>query len=252
MPPAVGAIVTQITGKAAAVAATAAGNELENRYRQDVVAICQQVVAGRYPFVASSMSDVAMADFARLFGPEGVFDRFFKANLQGLVDTTRMPWAWRPGASVGVSNAVLRQFETAQRIRDKYFTAGAAGPQVAFTVTPLNMSAAVRRFVLEIDGQRYEYQHGPERTQPGRWPGPMPGAAAATFEDNASGRPNIAVQGAWAWFRLLDVAQVRQESDLRYEITFEKAGYQSLIRIEAASVFNPFGQRELAQFRCQV
>jgi type VI secretion system protein ImpL len=254
MPRAVGAIVTQITGSTAAVTARAAGSELENRYQQDVVALCRQFVDGRYPFSTASMSDVTLADFGRLFGPDGVFDRFFKTNLQNLVDTTRSPWAWRSGgsgASVGVSSAVLRQFEMAQRIRDRFFTPGSPAPQVSFTITPLNMDTAVSRFVLEVDGQRFEYQHGPERTYPARWPGPMPGAAAATFEDRVSGRPNIAFNGQWAWFRLLDAAQIRQESDLRHEITFEKGGYKAIIRLDAASVFNPFGQRELQQFRCE-
>jgi type VI secretion system protein ImpL len=79
----------------------------------------------------------------------------------------------------------------------------------------------------------------------------MPGTAAATFEDRASGRPNIAFSGQWAFFRLLDVAQTRAESELRHELTFEKSGYKAVIRIEASSVFNPFGEREWQQFRCE-
>lgn len=254
MPPSVGAIVTQITGQAAAVTTRAAGSELENRYRQDVLAKCEQFLTGRYPFTASSMSDVTLQDFAAIFGPNGAFDQFFRTNLQGVVDTTRNPWVWRSdqsGASVGVSERILRQFETAQRIRERYFGAGSQMVQVNFSVTPLNMDTAVRRFILDVDGQSFVYQHGPERTQPASWPGPKPGTAAATFEDAVSGRPNIATSGPWAWFRLLDSAQIRKESDLRYEVTFEKGGYKALVRIDASSVVNPFGQRDLQQFRCE-
>jgi type VI secretion system protein ImpL len=253
LPPAVGAIVTQITGRASAIATTAAGNELQNRYRQEVVAMCQQLAGGRYPFAASSVTDVAVQDFTQLFGPNGVFDRFFRTYLQNVVDTTRNPWVWRTsdsGASIGVSPSVLRQFEMAQRIRDRFF-AGSPTLQVNFSVTPIKLDATVSRFILEIDGQRITYQHEAERTQPVRWPGPMPGAAAVTFEDRASGRPNIVFQGAWAWFHLLDAAQIRSESDLRYEVTFEKGGYSALLRIDASSVLNPFGQRDLQQFRCE-
>ena len=253
MPPAVAAIVTQVTGGAEVVTIGAATTELTNLYRKDVVTMCQQLVAGRYPIVGSSVSDVALQDFARVFSPDGVFDRFFKTNLQNLVDTTRNPWAWRAsdsGRSIGLSDAILRQFEMAQRIRDKFF-GGGSGLQVNFGVTPLKLDAAVSRFILEIDGQRVTYQHEAERTYQMRWPGQMPGASV-TFEDNASGRPNIAFQGTWALFRLLDSAQVRPESGLKYEVTFEKGGYSSLIRIDASSVFNPFGQRDLQQFRCDV
>ena len=253
LPPAVGAIVTQITGRASIIATNAAGDELQSRYRQEVVAVCEQLAGGRYPFVSTSMSDVAVQDFTQLFAPNGVFDRFFRTYLQNVVDTTRNPWSWRTsesGASVARSPSLLRQFELAQRIRDRFF-AGSPTLQVNFSVTPIKLDATVSRFILEIDGQRITYQHEAERTQPVRWPGPMPGAAAVTFEDRASGRPNIVFQGAWAWFHLLDAAQIRPESDLRYEVTFEKGGYTALMRIDASSVLNPFGQRDLQQFRCE-
>ncbi len=255
MPPAVGAIVTQITGQTARVTTSQAGNEIENRYRQDVLAKCQQLVSGRYPFTASSVSDVTLQDFAQLFGPNGVFDQFFRTNLQSVIDTTRTPWVWRSdqsGAAIRASERILRQVETAQRIRERYFGAGSQMIQVNFDVTPVNMDAAVRRFILDVDGQSFVYQHGPERTLPATWPGPKPGTAAATFEDAASGRPNIAFSGPWAWFRLLDAAQIRKESDLRYEVTLEKGGYKALVRIDASSVVNPFGQRDLQQFRCEL
>jgi type VI secretion system protein ImpL len=156
------------------------------------------------------------------------------------------------GASVGMSNAVLRQFELAQRIRDKYFTPGTPSPLVNFSVTLDGMDATLNQFILEIDGDRFEYRHGPDRTRPARWPGPMPGTAAATFEDRASSRPNIAFSGPWAFFRLLDAAQVVRESDLRYRFQFEKSGFTAQGRIDAASALNPFGERELPQFRCEV
>jgi type VI secretion system protein ImpL len=254
MPPAVGAIVTQVTGNASAVATRAAGNEIETRYLQDVQAKCQQFLNGRYPFTASSMTDVTLQDFTQVFGPNGVFDQFFRTHLLNVVDTTRSPWVWRSdgsGASVRVSDNMLRQFELAQRIRERYFGTGSQMVQVNFGITPFNMDASVRRFILDVDGQSFVYSHGAERTQPATWPGPKPGVASATFEDAASGRPNIAAQGPWAWFRLLDAAQVRKESDLRYEVTWEKGGYKALVRIDASSVVNPFGQRDLQQFRCE-
>jgi type VI secretion system protein ImpL len=146
---------------------------------------------------------------------------------------------------------VLRQFEAAQRIRDKFFGSGGHMPQVRFTVTPVTMDGTLSRFILEIDGRPLTYEFGAERSLQAQWPGSMP-SAAATFEGRASGRPNIAFQGQWALFRLLDVAQTRTESDLRHEVTFEKSGFRATVRIEAESVLNPFGGREWRQFRCEV
>ena len=263
MPPQVRAIVAQITGRAASAAtvdefgaAHPLNSEFMNRYRREFLAPCRELIFGKYPLYPSSQTDVSLGDFGRVFGQDGVFDRFFKANLQSLVDTTRRPWALREDQSGGSDvispfmRQLLRQFEAAQRIRERFFGDGGQVPKVPFTVTPTNMDAALARFVLEIDGQQIVSERGPERPQQVVWPGPMPGVAAASFEGRAGGRPTITFQGPWAWFRLLDVSQIRAESVLRYEVTFEKGGYTATVRIEAASVLNPFGGRELQQLRC--
>ena len=51
----------------------------KNRYSQDVVAVCQQLAGGRYPFAASSMSDVTVQDFTQLFSP-GAFSIAFSRH----------------------------------------------------------------------------------------------------------------------------------------------------------------------------
>ena len=157
------------------------GQELFALYQQKVVNQCNEVLANHYPFVRSSDKDVPLADFGRLFGYNGVFDSFFTEHLQPLVNTTRQPWTWRAdasGASVGGSLAMLRRFESAQRIRDMYFRPGSQALELRFTVTPAELDAGATRFVLEVDGQSFDYRHGPERNFAATWPGPNPGPAA--------------------------------------------------------------------------
>jgi type VI secretion system protein ImpL len=211
------------------------------------------VVRDRYPFVAGSAVDVPLADFGRLFGYGGVFDSFFKSELEELVDTSHSPWTWRAdasGASVGPSLAILRQFEAAQRIREMFFRPGGQEAEVRFRVTPTDLDAAATRFVLEIDGQSFENRHGPERSWQATWPGQSPGPAAVTFEVRAGARPNTEFQGAWAWFRLIDVARAERETEVRHVLTFAKDGHEARVRIDAASIRNPFGKDDLQQFRC--
>jgi type VI protein secretion system component VasK len=67
----------------------------------------------------------------------------------------------------------------------------------------------------------------------------------------AGGRPNAAFQGAWALFRLLDNARMSRETEVRYDLTFAKDGHEARVRLDAASIRNPFSNRdELRQFRC--
>ncbi|MGH9350097.1 MAG: type VI secretion system membrane subunit TssM [Vicinamibacterales bacterium] len=255
LPPAVGAVVTQVGLRAVSVATGGIRSTIESRYQQDVMRPCVAAIEGRYPFNPMSAVDVPLADFGRLFGHGGVFDTFFRTNLAEFVDTARNPWAWRAdaaGAAVGGSTAILRQFQLAERIRDSFFRSGTQVPELRFSVTPAELDALATRFLLEIDGQSFDYRHGPERNWSAVWPGPNPGVAAATFEERSGGRPNIVHQGPWAWFRLVNAGHIQRESDVRHVITLQSGGHQARVKLEAASILNPYAMREWQQFRCSI
>jgi type VI secretion system protein ImpL len=249
LPPAVRAVVGQVAARTSGVVISGATNELESRYRQDVLRECNAIVSGRFPFTASSSTDVALDDFGRLFGYDGVFDSFFKTNLEKLVDTSRTPWTWRPG-SVGLSSAMLRPFEMAQRLRQMFFGTGSRKPELRFTVTVTDLDAAATGFVIEVDGQRFENRHDPERARPAVWPGPNPGVAAATFEDRSGSRPYKDFPGTWAWFRLVNFGQPQPESDVRSVLRFGLGGHAVRVHIEASTIHNPFANSEWQRFRC--
>jgi type VI secretion system protein ImpL len=181
-----------------------------------------------------------------------VFDSFFAANLASLVDVSRTPWSWREGAaSIGGSAALLRQFQQARRIRDVYFKPGAQLPEARFTLTPDSLDAGVTRFALDLDGQAFEYRHGPQQSAALTWPGSTGvGQIAVVFEERGGGGPSFAKQGPWAWFRALDQAQVKRVSDTRMQVTFAAGTHSMRLMLDAASIRNPFARDELAGFRC--
>ena len=58
------------------------------RWLRTVTGACQQIIANRYPF-AKSDRDVPMADFAKLFAPNGIIDKFFSTNLDAAREHNR-------------------------------------------------------------------------------------------------------------------------------------------------------------------
>ena len=249
LPPSIGAVVSEIASSSlSAVRGTGRAN-VSTSYEQRVLAECRTLATGRYPFVAGSTNDIPIADFERLFGPNGVFETYFKTELETLVNTTRTPWSWRTdasGAPVG-GGVPLAQFETAQRIRQMFFPSSKA--EAGFTVTADGLDRESTRFTLEIDGQETRNRHDPPRPVRMVWPGPKPGVATSTFEP--AGGPNFAFEGAWAMFRLLDSGQLARESDTRYLLTLKRGAREVQLRIEADSVRNPFGKTDLQRFRCE-
>ena len=145
---------------------------------------------------------------------------------------------------------MLRQVEAADRIRAMFFRPGSRDAEVRFSVAASELDAASTRFLLEVDGQAFDYRHGSVIAKPMTWPGLTPGPAAVTFEERAGVRPNFAFTGPWAWFRLLDSAQVERKTDSISIVTIEGGGHLARIRVES-NTLNPFGKQALQQFRCE-
>jgi type VI secretion system protein ImpL len=248
LPPPVGDMIGQFSVRTVAVASTEAHTDLARRYQEQVSQECQKLVAGRYPLIRDSSSDVPLDDFTQVFGPAGVFETFFRQNLAALVDTSRSPWRWRQGAApIGGSNSLLRQFELVKSIRDAYFKENA--PEARFSLLPESLDAATTRFTLDVQGQSLEYRHGPLQSRPFVWPGSSTDANFS-FETGSGSAPGPELQGPWAWFRLLDGARIERVSDTRYRITFSAGGHSMRLILDASSSRNPFGQNPLAGFRC--
>jgi type VI secretion system protein ImpL len=146
---------------------------------------------------------------------------------------------------------MLRPVEAAQRIRDLFFRQGSQEPQLQFTITPNDLDAGALKFTLEIDGQAIEYRHAAPRPVAITWPGPKPNLVVATFEERSGGRPNIVFEGPWAWHRMLGRAQVQRESEVRYAMTIAAGGHEAQLTLEAPSLRNPYGGRDLQMFRCE-
>jgi len=251
LPPAVAGILGPLAGSSQEIVRTQASGELAQLYQSTVAGECSAIVNGRYPF-AKTANDVPVADFARLFGYGGVFDAFFTQHLAPLVDTTKSPWSWREaaGGSMGLPPSIPSQFELVERIRQQFFRTGSADPEVKFTLTPESLDADVGRLVVEIGGQRFEYSHGPQTPWPVKWPSEAGQQVAVTFETGSGPGASVVYDGPWAFFRLLDAAAVSGQSDTRFLLNISAGGHNARLRLDAASIRNPFAQPALARFRC--
>jgi len=248
LPAPLGNLVTEVSVRTASIVGTEARGELDRLYASQVVRDCTDLVGGRYPLDPASTTDAAPADFAHVFGPGGVYDSFFRDHLAQLVDTSRSPWRWRAGAAAA-STTMLRQFERVQGIRDVFFGGGSQTPQVRFDLTADTLDPTVTAFRMTVDGQSFQYAHGPVRTVSMQWPGAS-GQAAFEFDSPGGPIPGPAFQGPWALFRLLDRARVEALSGSRYRATFTAGGKSMGVILGAASIRNPFGKNVAAGFRC--
>jgi len=214
---------------------------------------CEQVVANRYPFARASGRDVPMADFARLFAPNGVIDRFFAQNLAPLADMSGPNWDWKQDTRLGreLSKTSLKEFQRAAAIRDAFFPKGGSMPDVTLTFTPFSLHGEAQMALLDINTQVVQSQQVGSVPYEIAWPG-----SVAAGEVNLSLQPPIAgrqssinFEGPWALMRLFDAGSVSKSGD-DIRATFVVGGRDVSYTIQVGSLANPFFLPALTEFSC--
>ncbi|WON77489.1 type VI secretion system membrane subunit TssM [Serratia sp. UGAL515B_01] len=171
--------------------------------------ICRTSLQGRYPF-ADSNQNATLADFERFFGTGGVVDSWFQQNLAAKVDTSSHPWRFKGTAD----STGLEFFEQAGRIRNAFFAGDGRKMVLNFSASVQYLSPTALQFILNMDGNRLTYAHGPVVPQDFSWPGTQRGTllSATTRRQQASALPDRVYRGPWAWLRWLDDADMVKTS----------------------------------------
>ncbi len=242
----------QIASGSSGVAAEGTRAGINARWQSTVLPFCKQATAAVYPFNRQSRQDIAVQDFARLFGPGGLIDAFFTENLAPIVDTSTRPWTFRTlnDADLGISPQVLEQIENALTIRDAFFPAGA--PSVEFQLNLFALDPAAAQITLNAHGQDLIYRHTDGAAVPVamRWPGTV-GVARASFAPARPGsEDDLNREGPWAWFRMLDAVEVRDIAPDRRRLVFRVGGRQAVVDMQTSGVLDPFTLPALHAFSC--
>ncbi|MEH6656046.1 type VI secretion IcmF C-terminal domain-containing protein, partial [Loktanella salsilacus] len=235
---------SQITvgSKGIATEGTRAG--INDSWQQTVLPLCQRVTTNTYPFEKRANADAGLAEFTELFRPGGQMDAFFKANLEKLVDVSKSPWTFRPGAGtdLGVSPAVLTQFENAALIRAAFF-AGSPSLALSFQLTAEALDPKAEGIVLDIDGQTVGFVHtqGTPGTVAMQWPGSVGAARVKFLPQQSSSESEIVRNGPWSLFRMLDVAEVRNTSAPdKKRVIFNLGGRIAIFQMQSGGAINAF------------
>jgi len=250
-PALVGSLMTAAATSSKSLTIGGVREHLNAMWQSKPLPFCRRAINNRYPVTRYAAQEITLDDFGRFFGPAGVMNNFYNDYLAEFVDTTAVPWQWR-GVG-GIKPGVLAQFRRADVIRETFFQSAGPLPSVRFELKPINMDRNITRFLLNLDGQKVTYSHGPVRLTPLQWPGPG-GTNQVQIQllPALNGVPSsVRELGQWAWFRVLDSANVKSTSrPERYNVTFDVGGRKARYELHASSTYNPFHLSELLKFRC--
>jgi len=226
--------------------------KLNNIWASDVLSTCKKLVRSHYPFNRSAKKDITLRGFSELFSPGGLIDEYFQSNVKQFVNTSGEKWRWnKAGRSMGLSTGALKNMQNASIIKDMFFQEGGKEPRVNFVIKPVYLDGSVRRFMLEIDGMQYRYEHGPSIPKNATWPGAdSPGIIRVSFEDVSGFNSSFSIIGEWAMFRLLDRSQISKSGQDKFNLKINYQNRSAEYEIFTDSVENPFISNALTDFSC--
>jgi type VI secretion system protein ImpL len=212
---------------------------------------CENAVTGRYPFDRQSTRDVAMSDFVRLFAPDGLFRTFFKEKLEAFVDTSATPWGWKGTfGAASIPSEAIAQFENADRITRAFFPSGAKTPAVAINIKPVSLTQSANAVMLEIQGERVVYFHGPIQAKSISWPSADTSNSSRIAFQPGGWQQAQTVSGDWSPFRLFDSAELNRQGDDLFRAKFTQNGETAEFDVQFGSVLNPFRLEALSALSC--
>ncbi len=244
--------VAGVAADVGSLAVKSARSRIAELWTSDSASLCSSIVTGRYPFDRTSTRDVAIADFTRLFGPEGVFQSFFKQRMEPFVDKTTTPWSWKGTfGAAGLPSSAVAQFENADKISRAFFPNGSETPAVSINVKPVSLTNASSAVMLEIEGERVVYYHGPIQAKSITWPSRENTASLSRIAFQPGGWQQAKTEnGDWSPFRLFDGADIENQSGDLLRVRFENGGQAAEFDIQFGSVLNPFKLDAIASFAC--
>lgn len=255
----IGALLEQPLRQSWAAILRDAGYRLDGLWRTRIADAYRRDVESRFPFTTNGQ-DLPLSMLAQYLKPgEGSIWAFYEGDLKMFLTPAENQWAPASllGAQVDFSPAFLEFLGKANALRQALYGSGGADPSVTFDLTP-EPTPGMTESLLEIDGQRLLYRNERALPQPFSWPGKTgsPQAKISIAITGSGDRPSIpAIDGEWAFFRLLSRASAVSQSQTTYSVIWSVPSadgrkFDVRYRLQARNVQNPFAAGFFTRIRC--
>lgn len=228
---------------------------LNNAWRDRVYNPYQNTLASYYPFNASG-TDAPVDDVIGFFkGNGGTLENFLEDELYAYVNRRNFRAETWEGRGIQLSGA-LSALNKAKAIRQGLGIEGGA-LAIDFSLLPElpEPQGKIDQVILILDGKELTYRMGRPFWEKFVWPGQGISGASLEVGGLGSNYRLYEEQGKWAWFKLLQHANIEPISSSEYWVRFRyriKENLQLIVnyRLRANSSKNPFRSKDFFDFRC--
>jgi type VI secretion system protein ImpL len=182
---------------------------LELTWKDKTAFAFNETLRTHYPFAADGR-DASMNDVADFFKPTGgIFWSFVNDEMGPFVERKGNSWEARKWLGIGLdfNPDFLLTIERTSGISNGMFKRGDANPSINFSVYPYP-SSTLSESVISVDGTDFRYRNGPQEWTNFSWPGQNSGGRVRGVRVGNQAGAELATDGTWALFRLLDKAQI--------------------------------------------
>lgn len=247
-PPLLQTFVTETAQGGSDAQSSAVQGAVAEGYANLILPACRGVTQEKFPFFGGATEDASVADAVRFFGNGGMMDGFVRDRLRPLLDTAGPVWRWRldDPVAAGFDPASAGEFARTPVIRD-ILTAG-----LPFRVSLETLGPGVDAVEFAVGGGRYRFDRSTSQPRAVLWsPSGVP-EASVTFFSQGQQVDEIAEQGPWALFRMMDKARKQNSGEMAFLATFGTAQRSATLRVALPSTQNPFSRGGPWAFRCPV
>lgn len=230
---------------------------INQRYQSELYSVYTEALAKRYPFNASSESDVAITDFREFFKAQGAVERFVDNYLKPFIKGENHSYKLRSvdGRSLPISPNTLSQMSRVHIIRRSFFSENSEQPLIKFSLEPYSLDQHLSRADFQFGDKQLEYRHGPIMPLALQWPNETDNGIASLIVEHPDGR-RVGYQentGPWSLFRLIERLENEPHSGrdvlmLKADLEGRRVNY--LLMSQRSP--NPFELTDLREFRLPV
>jgi type VI protein secretion system component VasK len=221
-------------------------NPLTRAWQAEALQACTEATTARFPFADGEDADLTVV--ARALAPGGAVDKFYRNRAEPLLDTSALPWRWKPEARfAGLSPDSAEFFQRAQVISAGFF--GPSG-QLGSDLTLTALAERGKSF-MSIGGKGGPVEATTDSLRL-NWPGAEPEKGIDISFQTPEGEARLAEPGNWGLLRLLAPLRLRERDDgRRFLVDLRSGGARLFLEIGFDDTANPLSAlRLIERFSC--
>lgn len=233
--------VNQLAGDSWALLIRDSRGYINQQWQQTVYREFQNNIARRYPLDSSQAEEISIAEFNRFFSTHGTLNTFTEQHIKPFLNVSNAQWKPKTMNEfmLPISSETLDEIIRANIITNMFFPNYSDDSKIEFSLQKISLDPVVSTLQLEIGASKLVDNQSTESFMRFSWPQNNAKLALDSIEGN---HYELAEQGAWAVFKLLEKVNVLvdEQDSSSLQILFEVNSNSGRYLLKTNNQVNPF------------